>query len=73
MSMGSQSVDWWDVSQDPDPADDLGYEAINLDVIRTATGGEQQVLVLPSDEDMLREDAFLVAGEDSVCDLETMV
>lgn len=73
MPMSSTPVGWWDVSQDPDPAGDLGYDLIDLDVIRTETGGRPQVLLLPSDEDLLREDAFLVADEESVCDLETMV
>lgn len=64
---------WWDVSQDPDPAVDLGYEAIDLDVIPTNADGRERVLVLPTDEDLLRENAFIVASEGAVCDLETMV
>jgi hypothetical protein len=31
------------------------------------------VLVMPNDENMLRDDAFLVADEDDLYDLETMV
>ncbi len=73
MPSTSSGLDWWDVSQYPDPADDLGYEVIDLDVIRTTTNDERRVLVLPADEDLLREDAFLGADEDCVCDLDTMV
>lgn len=72
-STESEDADWWDVAEDPDPSEDLDYELIDLDVIRTETGGKEQVLLLPSDEDMLRRDAFIVAERDAVCDLETMV
>lgn len=64
---------WWDVPSDPDPAADLEYDIIDLDVIRTTTNGRPKVLVLPTDEDLLREDAFMIVDEESVYDLETMV
>jgi len=73
MPMGATPVGWWEVHQDPDPEGDLGYKLIDLDVIPTETNGKSRVLVLPSDEELLREDAFIVADEDSICDLETMV
>lgn len=65
--------DWWDVGQNPDPNADLGYELVDLDVIRHDPGRRDQVLVMPTDEEMLREDAFLVADADDLVDLETMV
>lgn len=65
--------DWWDVGQHPDPNDDLGYELVDLDVIRHDPGRRDQVLVMPTDEEMLRDDAFLVADADDLVDLETMV
>jgi hypothetical protein len=64
---------WWDVGQNPDPNDDLGYELVDLDVIRHDPGRRDQVLVMPTDEEMLRDDAFLVADADALVDLETMV
>ena len=67
------ATDWKEVSPDPDPSNDLEYELIELDVIQTTAGGRPQVLVLPEDEDMLREDAFMVVKESAICDLETMV
>lgn len=70
--MPSSDCDWRQITGDPEP-EDLGYDLIDLDVIHTETAGRERVLVLPADEDLLREDAFLVASEDSVCDLETMV
>lgn len=64
---------WWDVDQNPDANEDLGYELVDLDVIHHDPGQRDQVLVLPADEDMLRDDAFLVADADDIVDLETMV
>lgn len=65
--------DWLDVPQNPSPSDDLEYDIIDLDIISTTTNGEPKVLVLPTDEDLLREDAFMIVTEDNVYDLETMV
>lgn len=69
----ARSSDWWDVPADPDPVVDLDYECIDLDIIDTTIDGVPQLLVLPRDEDLLREDAFMVVDEESVLDLETMV
>ena len=66
-------ANWWDVGQNPDAHDDLDYELVDLDVIHHDPGQRDQILVLPADEDMLRDDAFLVADADDVLDLETMV
>ncbi|MFC3476473.1 hypothetical protein [Halobacterium litoreum] len=71
--MSTPASDWWDVADDPDPERDLDYALIDLDVIQTTTNGRDQVLVLPTDEDLLREDAFMVAEESAVRDLEKMV
>jgi hypothetical protein len=68
-----EDVNWWDVGQNPDAHEDLGYELVDLDVIHHDPGQRDQVLVLPRDEDMLRDDAFLVADADDLVDLETMV
>lgn len=53
---------------DPDLDGDLGYELIELDVVRT-TNGSGDVLLLPADEDLLKEDAFIVSDADTVCDV----
>lgn len=68
-----RTEDWWDIPLHPDPSDDLKYDLIDLDVIRTSTTGKPKILVLPTDETLLREDAFLIVDEDSIYDLETMV
>lgn len=71
--MNNLETDWRSVDEDPDPAADLGYETVELDMIPTHADGTRSVLVLPTDEEQLREDAFMVVDEDSVHDLETMV
>lgn len=70
--MGEQATDWDEVADDPDP-DDLGYEAVELDMIGTTADGTHRVLVLPTDEEMLADEAFLVADEDCVEKLSAMI
>lgn len=70
---GGQTPDWQDAPEDPDPSSDLGYEAVELDVISTNADGSPRVLVLPTDEEMLAEDAFMIVDEDSVRGLESML
>ena len=70
--MGEQATDWDEVADDPDP-DDLGYEAVELDMIGTTADGTHRVLVLPTDEEMLADEAFLVADEDCVEKLPAMI
>lgn len=60
---------WRELPPNPDPEADLGYELVELDFIPTSTSGGKEVLVLPTDEDMLREDAFIVIDRNSVEDL----
>ena len=63
------SNEWETVPMDPDPESDLGYDAIEWDVVSTDTGGREQLLFLPADEDALRSDAFIVADRSSVTDV----
>lgn len=65
----SMSDAWRELPPNPDPLDDLGYDLIELDFIPTSTSGGEEVLVLPTDEDMLREDAFMVVDRESVMEL----
>lgn len=60
---------WRELPPNPDPEDDLEYELVELDFIPTSTSGGKEVLVLPTDEEMLREDAFIVIDRSSVEDL----
>lgn len=71
--MSQVSDTWREQPPNPDPTDDLGYEMVELDFIPTSTSGGKEVLVLPTDEEMLREDAFLVVDRESVTDLTKQV
>jgi hypothetical protein len=59
---------WEAVPTDPDPQVNLGYEYADWDEFETQDGSGQ-IMFLPSDEDKIRDDAFVVADEDSVANL----
>ena len=60
--------DWERLPADPDPERDLGYRIEHWDTFRANDDGEN-VMFLPSDESLLKTDAFVVADENSVCDV----
>jgi hypothetical protein len=60
--------DWREVPRDPDP-EDLGYEIDDWEVIRARKDERGHLMFLPEEEDMLREEAFIVADNASVCDV----
>jgi hypothetical protein len=64
----AEAVDWTELPSDPDLESDLGYELDELDVIET-NNGSGQVLMLPNDEEDLREECFLVVQEASLVNL----
>lgn len=64
----AEAVDWTEMPSDPDLESDLGYELDELDVIET-NNGSGQVLMLPTDEEDLREECFLVVQESSLVNL----
>jgi len=70
---GKQLPDEWvDAPTDPDPVDDLGYRPVQLDVFEVEDGTERY-MILPMCEDMLEDEAFIVADSDAVHDLETRI
>jgi hypothetical protein len=59
-STGSMSRGEWErLPANPDLQVDLGYELFDLEAYETDDG----VLVLPQDEDMLHDEAFIVASD----------
>ncbi|SEO78924.1 hypothetical protein SAMN05216388_101964 [Halorientalis persicus] len=56
---------------DPDP-DDLGYDPLELDITESSADGGHYV-ILPHDEEFLRDDAFIVAEEDAVVSLDDRI
>ncbi len=59
---------WDDISSDPDLSKDFGYELSEWEQFQTLDGSGQ-LMFLPCDEELLREDAFVVADEDSLVNL----
>jgi hypothetical protein len=64
----SETVDWRSMPADPEPSD-LGYDPLELDITESSADGGHYV-ILPHDEEFLRDDAFIVADMDSVLSLE---
>lgn len=62
------NLKWGRVPSDPEPSD-LGYDPTEWEVIRPE-GGAPAYLFFPPEE-MLEEEAFVVADEGAVCDLLT--
>jgi hypothetical protein len=61
---------WRRVPEDPDLERDLDYELEEWEVVRTRESGPDRLMFLPSDEEMLRDEAFVLADDDAVCNLE---
>lgn len=60
--------DWKRLASDPDWAKALGYEVSEWEEFDTLDGSDTSMF-LPSDEEVLREDAFVVAEDEAVVDL----
>ncbi len=61
---------WEQVPADPDLEGDLGYEIDEWDVIRARRDGRGRLMFLPQDKELLRDDAFILADADAVCNVE---
>jgi hypothetical protein len=61
--------DWEAVPTHPDPERDLGYEMLDWDVVR-ASNGSDRLIFLPQDDDMLKDDAFIIVDPELVCDVD---
>jgi hypothetical protein len=64
----SGEVDWAAVASDPDPKENLGYELSQWEEIPVEDDPDQ-VIFLPSNEEDIAEDAFIVSESDAICDL----
>lgn len=58
----------WDAApEDPDLNEDLGYELEPLDVLVTSNS-DKKLMMLPRCDEMIREDAYIIADFDLGCD-----
>lgn len=60
--------EWRNIPFDPDPEAHLGYLLLELEFISISTDVDK-VIVLPKDELLLKDDAFMVVARRDVCDL----
>lgn len=60
---------WEGAPRDPDLVRDLGYDLAGWEVVETQGGGEDRLVFIPSDEDLLHDAEFIVVHPDAVCDL----
>jgi len=60
---------WEALSSDPDLEMDFGYRFAEWEEYSTLDGSDA-LMFLPTDESLLREDAFVVAAKEDVQDLE---
>lgn len=61
-------TDWERLPPNPDLDDDFGYSLRELEFIQTGPTGE--IVVLPTEEELIEHEAFIVADEAAICDLE---
>lgn len=67
MKRPASRAEWEAVPTDPDLEADLGYEVVDLEVFEA---DDDHLLYLPHDEDMLRDEAFIIARK---ADLRSVV
>lgn len=60
--------EWEALSNTPAFTEQLGYKWTDLEVIPADDDGEKTI-VLPMNEDLLADDAFMVVGSNAVCDV----
>ncbi|QWC20206.1 hypothetical protein [Halorubrum sp. 2020YC2] len=68
MTWSSLEGEWEDQPDDP-AGDDLGYDLDEWERIRATGVDSEKYLYLPGDEELLREEAFLVVSPEAVADL----
>lgn len=67
-NVGADRRQWREVARDPEPGD-LGYDIADWEVVRARKNDRGHLMFLPENEERLREEAFIVAESDAVCDV----
>lgn len=60
--------DWEELASDPNTEADFGYRITEWNSFETPDNSSQ-VMFLPTEESLLKEDAFVVAEESDICEL----
>lgn len=69
MSLNPES-EWNGQPDDPDLETDLGYDIATWEVISVTSGEEEHRVLLPTDEEMLKQDSYLIVPASLVLPLE---
>lgn len=56
----SQRNEWDQQPTNPDPKTDLGYDFVPFDVVEVENGDSDHRVLLPTDEEVLKRDAYLI-------------
>ncbi len=70
MTRDTVTEEWRQQPAHPESNRDLGYSIDDWERISARGVDGEKFLYLPEDEDMLREEAFIVVHPDAVCDLD---
>lgn len=62
--------DWIDQPVDPDLAADLGYDIATWEVVPVTSGEEEHRVLLPTDEEMLKRDSYMIVPASLLLSLE---
>lgn len=65
---GTTAQEWKSLATHPDLERDLGYEAVEWEVIKTPSHSDHHVY-LPSDDELLEDATFIVTGPEGRCNL----
>lgn len=66
----SADNEWLEQPVDPDPARDLGYDIVPWEVVTVDNGDSDHRVLLPTDDAMLKRDAFIIVPAGMVCELD---
>ncbi|MFC6873712.1 hypothetical protein [Halobellus marinus] len=70
MTQDAVTEEWRQRPADPESNQDLGYHLDDWERIRARDADEEKYLYLPEDEELLRQEAFIIVPPDGVCDLD---
>jgi hypothetical protein len=69
----ADTTEWRDMPLHPDLERDLDYELLELEVISSTCGSRECCIVMPDEEDMIRDATYMVVEPDLVTDPIEMI
>lgn len=65
----ADSDDWERQSADPDLQGDLNYELVDWISVSATQNGDDYLMFIPEEEEMIHDDEFIVVHDDDVVEL----